>query len=1170
MKIFLPCAILVCCAVSAVCQNIKGTVTGRVTDAAGSTIPDVALTLTNTGTNLVFTAKTLEDGKFVFLLLQPGKYRLAAGKAGFRRFATEVFPIDVDDTHRIDVVLQVGDVAESVTVFERPGLVENETSSLGSVISTREIEELPMNGRNPMSVAEFAPGFQPLNGFGDGLQVTRAAAQMVAASNFSSNGGITGNNEILLDGVPMTVCCQGQAVLIPSADSVSQVKVQTNSTTAEFGRTSGGVLNMITKSGTNQFHGSAFEFFRNEKLDAANFFTNRSAKQPIPGRDDFRGPLRFNQFGFTAGGPVLIPRFYNGRNRTFFFFGWEGTHTRTSNYNNTVTPPTAMRSGDFTQSPFLIYDPTTLHLDENNTRIRDPFPDRRIPAARISPIANNYLKFFPQPDIPGVVQNYSWTASTETDDNQGNVKIDHNFNEANRFFARFSISDNTNVVPDWIDNSQPTGNHQYVTAHTFVMDYVRVLKTSMVLDVRAAFAKQRNKNFGNANLYNASSLGFSRNFVSQQAFDAFPSLTVSGYRTLGAIARRDWDHYTYALNTAASWMHGGHTLKFGWDGRMFVDNTVSLDNGGGTFTFDGNWAKGPGPNIALPAGSQPYYSMATFLLGNIGGGTLLYRDSVARNQLYNAFFLQDDWRVSRRLTLNIGLRLEIETGFKERYNRQSFFDPTAVSPLSSQVEAQLGRPVYGAVQFAGVNGAPRNLWATSRNWGPRFGFAYSINPKTVIRSAFGITYFPTTQRAYILSSGQGYSITNTVTTNIDSVTPIASFADPWPSEFPVVRPTGNQLGPNTGYGSNPNGGVYHSSNSYVEQWNAGFQRELPGHALLTVSYGGGHGVKLPLHFNANDINPVLFGAKGDAAAISALQRLYPNPFFGLIRAGNQSNANISAQLLNARFPQYSTLQLQYMPWGNSSYNSMQVSLSKSMRSGFSTRVAFTWSKSLGNINNLTTADSVGEGNANYQNSYARAIERSVATVDIPRRLALNATYEVPFGKRRKYGANANPWLRAAFGGWQTNTIFTIQDGLPLQFTGTGQPAYGGSRPNYVSLDPQAYTTGAIEDRLGGVSGGPGYLDRTAFRLPQSFEFGNVPRVNGVFRGPRPFNLNLSLNKYFPIRERARMQFRGEVFNPLNHPIFGNPNAQFGNAAFGTIGGLTNRPRNVQFGLKLLW
>lgn len=604
-------------------------------------------------------------------------------------------------------------------------------------------------------------------------------------------------------------------------------------------------------------------------------------------------------------------------------------------------------------------------------------------------------------------------------------------------------------------------------------------------------------------------------------------------------------------------------MKAGWDGRMFIDNEFTLDNGGGTLDFSGTWTKGPGYSAAIPVGSQPYYSMADFLLGDIGSGSLAYADSVARTQLYNAFFVQDDWRATPRLTLNMGLRFEIETGFRERYNRQSTFDPDVLSPLSAQVSARLGRPVYGAVEFSGVNGQPQNLWATAYDPGPRFGFAYSATPNTVIRGGAAIMFFPTTQRAYIISSGQGYSVTNTVTTTTDSINPIANIADPWPSAYPVLRPTGNSLGPNTGYGSNPNGGVYGAGNSYVEQWNFGMQRELPDQFLLGVAYAGGRGVKLPISYNANDINPALYYPVGDAAGVTALEKLYPNPFYGLIHTGSLANSTISAQALNAEFPQYSTLQMQYMPWGFSTYNSLQVSLSQSLRAGLSMRLAYTWSKNLGDVNNMTTNGSVGEGNANYQNSHALGLEKAVATSDTPQRFAVNGTYEIPF-------RNENRFLKILFGGWQSNGTFTIQSGLPLQFTDTGEASYGGTRPSYTSIDPQAETSGSPGDRLGGISGGPGYLNSSAFRLPTYFQFGNVPRVDGDFRAPGLLNLNFSLNKYFPIHERLKLQVRSEVFNPLNHPVFGGPNVQFGSASFGTISSQLNQPRNFQLALKMLW
>ena len=339
--------------------------------------------------------------------------------------------------------------------------------------------------------------------------------------------------------------------------------------------------------------------------------------------------------------------------------------------------------------------------------------------------------------------------------------------------------------------------------------------------------------------------------------------------------------------------------------------------------------------------------------------------------------------------------------------------------------------------------------------------------------------------------------------------------------------------------------------------------------VAEVSYAGGHGVKLPIQFNANDLNPALYYPVGDAAGVTALQKQNPNPFYGLIHTGTLANPTVSFQALNATFPQYSTLQEQYLPWGNSSYNALQTSLSKSMRSGLAVRAAFTWSKNLGNANNLITSNST-ELNSNYQNSHIRNIEKSVLTTDIPKHLALNGTYELPYGSGRKFGGNADQWMRLLFGGWQSTGTFSIQSGLPLEITDTGQATDGGSRPSYTSVDPQLYTTGSIGDRLGGISGGPGYLNPAALRLPTYFEFGNVPRVDGEFRAPGLMKLNVALNKYFQVRERMRLQFRAEVFNPLNHPIFAAPAVQFGSATFGIISAQANQPRNVQLGLKLLW
>ena len=332
-------------------QNTTATVVGRVGDVSDAAVPGVTVTLTGAETGLTLNTNTAEDGTYVFSLVRPGRYRLTLEKAGFQKFKTQDFDLEVDQTQRFDVKLTIGQVSETITVSDRPGMVETDTSSLGEVVTNREVEELPVDGRNPFELAALVAGVQPGGTFGDGLTVTRMAAIMAGVNNFQTSGGVAGSNEILLDGAPITLCCQGQPALIPSMDVTSQMKVQTNASSSEFGRSSGGVLNVITKSGTNDVHGSAYDFFKNEQLNAASFNVNRSGKPPIPGRDDFRPPLRSNQYGFTVGGPVWIPRVYSGKNRTFFFVGFEGTGTRNTTFNTVVVPPAEIRNGNFSSAP---------------------------------------------------------------------------------------------------------------------------------------------------------------------------------------------------------------------------------------------------------------------------------------------------------------------------------------------------------------------------------------------------------------------------------------------------------------------------------------------------------------------------------------------------------------------------------------------------------------------------------------------------------------------------------------------------------------------------------------------------------------------------------------------------------------------------------------------------
>lgn len=1145
----------------AAAQSTTGTVTGLVTDSGGAVVPNVQVLLTNSGTAIKTTTVSDQGGGYSFPLVQPGTYRLSAEAPGFRPFAQD-FTLQVNQTARIDVKLAVGQLSESITVNESTVMIESETSSLGQVISSKQVTDLPLNGRNPFALAALTPGVWPGGSFGVGLGTTRSAAQMAGANNFMADGGIAGSNEVLLDGVPVMVCCQGQPAIIPSVDVTQEFKVQTNSSSAEFGRTSGGILNILTKSGANELHGDGYEFLGNDQLNSANFFTNRSGKAPIPGRDDFRTPLRYNQVGFTLGGPVVIPKIYSGKNKTFFFGGWEGTYVRQYSYVTTNVPPTEIRGGNLSAAPGSVYDPSTTTADTSNPGhyVRTPFSGNAIPSSRINPISVNYLKYFPQPSIAGVVNNYNYIQPISTNDGQGTVRIDHNLNDTSRLFGRWSELKDDYTAGDWANGI--TGNGQKINASTFVVDYVKSPTPSMVIDVHYGFAFQRNKVIPFSLGTDTTSLGFPSSFQAQQLVNAVPLLGIASYRSIGFDSSRNWSHYTHALGASLSWIRRGHTIKAGWDGRMYVDNQISLDGGAGNFSYNSSFTNGPDPRSVIAGTQAPYDSFAGFLLGTPSSGGITYQSSFARQQFYHGLYVQDDWKVSSKLTLNIGIRADIDTGFVERYNRQSVFDPALTSPVAQQT----GLDLKGGLAFSGVGNQPRALWKTSTHFAPRIGLAYSINPKTVVRGAFSLFYLPTSQRGYGVSTNSGYSVGTSMVTTIDGVTPVGTVSNPFPSG--TVPISGSSLGASTLLGGSVSGFTNNLPMPYNQQWNLGIQRQLPGSFMVNVSYAGSHSVKLPTGFNPNALQFQYYGAAGDQSQVAYLTQLVSNPFYNVIKTGTLAASSVQRQALLAQYPQFTGVG-ETLDVASSFYNALQISAQKSFSHGLSTLLAYTWSKNVGDANNLVTGF-LDVGTPGYQNQFNRRLEKSVLATDVPQRLVWNANYELPFGKGKRFGSHLNPWINGVVGGWQINGILTVQSGYPLAFGVQGAQSFAGSRPNFTGSDSTVYTSGSITNRLGGVSGGKGYLNASAFSLPLSFQLGNVPRLTDHVRGPGNRNVDFSMMKYFPIHERLKLQLRAEAFNLLNHPIFSSPNTTVGSASFGIISGQSNAPRAIQAAVKVLW
>lgn len=1161
-------------------QTASGTITGRVTDSSGAVVPDTAVTLTRTDTGLLLKTTTNGDGLYSFPSLQTGPFLVETSHTGFKA-ARATLTLSVAQTAQIDLVLQIGSEAESVMVQADSSVqLDTQESNLSYTVGARQVAELPLNGRNPYGLAALAPGIMPGNSFGAGLSTQRGAVVAAATNNFQSNGGIGGSNEILLDGVSIIVCCQGQPPLTPSVEVVDQFKVLTSTPPAQFGRSSGAVLSIVTKTGANRLHGDVYEYLRNEKLDAANFFTKRSGIYPIPGHADFRTPHKFNQFGGFVSGPVFLPKIYNGKDRTFFTFGYEGTRNVQSSYTTTTVPTNLMRQGIFTEAPSPIYDPYTI-AGSGSTFVRAPlaaacnggscYPAGRY-VSNIDPVAASLLKFYPVPTASGITNNYSYSQGTVSTENQVNFRVDHNFSPNQRTFVRGTRDiDNYHQNDIFNQANGPNAIDQALRAYLFGIGHTWTISPTALFQFNYGFGYQNNfqipQNFTG---FAAEDYGFSTSFVSQQQNPGLPVITATGLQQIGnSTAANRFEHYTHILDIAATLQRGNHTITFGYDGRYIIENEQGVSNGAGSFAFDTTLTNGPSPSSAVPANQSSFDSFAAFLLGAPTTSSVIRQSTVAFSQPYHALFLQDDWRIVPRLTLNLGVRYDIEAGLRERYNRWADFDPDAANPLSSAV----GLAFRGGAQYLGVSGNPGRTWPTAyKNLSPRVGFSYSPTNTTVVRGGFGILYLPTSQRGF--GSGTiGYAQNTSVTATLNS-TPSSSFANPFPNG--VALPAGSGAGVAAGTGTSINVLLHKTPVPYQEQWNFGLEQQFASTLVFSLNYAGSHGVKLPISGHPNDLNPQYFGAVGDQNQVAYLQAQVPNPFFGTVTTGSLATATVPRVQLLSAFPQYplntglsnGSVTYAFNGLGSASFNALQAGLSYRRSNGFNGSVFYTWSKLLGNVSDLTNGFLNSTGNPSIQNYYLiKQYERSNLATDVPHRIVGSFLYPLPFGRGQRFGATIPGWANVIAGGWKLNAIGSVQSGYPLGITQTGGQPFSGGRPTFVpGVNP--LTTGSTHTRLGGAGQTQNYFTSGAFRLSRSFELGNIPRSAAALRSPLTFQDDISAIKDFAIHDSLGLQFRLEAFNVLNRVQFGFPNTTFNSSAFGTITSQANLPRNIQAALKL--
>jgi outer membrane receptor protein involved in Fe transport len=1139
-------------------------VTGRVTDQAGAVLPDATVTLTNASTGLKREAVTNSEGYFTVPLVQPGTYQIAVQKRGFKPLVQASVILQVEQVLRLDYTLEAGALTETVNIAAATtASLETETSALGKVIDQQRIQNLPLLGRNPYSLVALVPGARPSAGLND------LPVDQISQSFVSINGARANQNEYLLDGAPNTAAAQNQPVVFVNPDAVQEFKVETNSYSAQHGRAGGGIFNIVTRSGTNEFHGTAYDYLRNDALNANTFFGNRAGQK--------KPPFRFNQFGATIGGPIDFPEKvfgpmqYAGKNRSFFFVSYEAVRfSQGGTYIGTV-PTLRERAGDFSQTKnaagavIPIYDPATTRPNPANPAqfLRDQFPGNVILPNRFNPVFVKMLNFIPLPNAAGnantAAGNYVTTAANRISKDTFSVRLDHQLNEKHRLSGRFNY-DNTPISrPDFYNNiASPTFGGQVFKRRNFGLDYTATFSPTMVGNFLFSFTRLENNRRPFSSGFDITSLGFPVALKSQLIPESFPSITVAGMGGSFSIANAGTanllggnDLISFGDNTF-SWVGSitktlsRHTLKFGGEARLLRPNYWQFADTAINFSFAQNFTQGPNPTAAAAATTG--FSFASFMLG-IGAGSYSRAASLAMQVKYYGGYLQDDWKLTDKLTLNLGVRYEYESPRTERYNQLTNFDFSAKPPLTAP-----GLNLQGALSFVGVNGNPREQWNPDRNnIAPRIGFAWNVAPKTVVRGGGGIFYAAMTgvggaSGAFGVS---GFEASTAVVTSLNGVTPLNYLDNPYPTG--INQPTGSKLGAATLLGQNIRFSDRDIHNSYSVQWNLNVQRELPGQMVLEVGYAGNRGLKLQQDLELNQL-PDSALALGDGLRVQVA-----NPFFGQITTGTLASATVTRAQLLRPYPHYLSVVSTNAPFASSNYHALMASLQRRFSKGLTVNGSYTFSKLI----DLATGQFAGEtlSNTPIQNWNNFKLDRSLSALDAPHRLVINGLYALPFGAGRRF--HPTGVAGTILNGWEMSAIYTFQSGGPLAFssaTNTNFSQGGGQRPNLVG-DPKLADGEQTLTR---------WFNTAAFAPPAAYAFGTAPRSIGSVRSDGISGTDFSVVKNTRLYESVALQFRAEFFNLTNTVRFAPPNTSQGSNAFGQVTAQSNQPRVVQFALKLIY
>ncbi len=1155
---------------------------GTVTDSTGAATPQATVKITGTENGVTRTVQTNQTGEYQIPLLPPGNYSLTIALTGFRSYEQHGIVLGPGQTAKQDVSLSVGSAGEQVVVTSDAPLLNTGDANLSAEIDAKQVVDLPLNLRNIISLATLNSSVQNTTEIEQLGGTTGTADQDVSFLNFG--GGFFGTSAYMLDGIWDTDSTWGAVIYVPSVEAVSDFKIQTNQFTAESGFSTGNVINVETKSGTRNFHGDLFEFLRNPKLDANNYFNNLHGT-PKPA-------FRRNQFGASAGGPLYIPGLYKQRDKTFIFGVYEGLR-ETSPVNATFTVPTVAEQGgnfadvlgaqigvDALNRPVLrnqIYNPNTGRIlrsgtiDQStglpvtcpgnaaNCFYRDPVANNNLAAAPglINPVGAALIKFYPKPNVAGATtQNYFVAAAAPATSNEFLVRVDHNLNASNRIYFRYankheSETNSPNYYDQGYGGNDPggPGNTRPDNRYSMVAGATHIFNATTAITGNVGYHRWNQAGISQAYPFDQTSVGLPASL--NESSNEFPLINIQSNSGSGLGPQQ-----------------GGFTGGYANVGSFSIDVTKSVkkndlsfgymevvlqNNGTGPVNTSFNFSNGITGELVDAQGTtntSTGYGFASLLTGYPNGGNTSNTFHPAPQEHYLGGYVQDNLKFSPTLTLNLGLRYEFQTPWTERHNKQAYFDYTAVNPISAAV----GHTYYGEEVFSSTNN--RHLFGQNfTNVAPRFGFTDQVTSKLVFRGGYGI-FFPPASFASILAS-PGYNVSTPVVGSTNGgVTPGVSLSNPFPGG--LRQPTGNSTGGLTDVGFSASTGVNYSRHSpMVQQYSLGLQYAFTPNDVLNASYVGNRGTHmLTDNVSRSQIDPAL------VVPGNTLSTQVANPFYGKITSsgcGLNAPTIQQGQLLQP-YSQYCSVSEAQAPAGDSYYNALLVDFNHRFHHGLNMLISYTYSKFMDDTSGTADWAYVGNGNG-YRDAYNLGLDRSLDGSDQKHSLVANYIYELPVGRNKQYASHINRAVDEVIGGWQVSGVVSAKSGLPLAIHGGGSTAYL----------PNQHPDEVANPRLA-IRSYKNWFNTDAFVPAQPFSLGNTTRYQADIRGPGYYNWDGALEKFWALpNEKLRLQGRAEFYNLLNYTNFFAPNTDVTakGAGFGSITQAFDA-RSIQFALKLLF